>query len=336
MKLAWLLLCTAALVPFSLGQTNSMLPASKGTETTPAIVPAGSDTITVRAPSEEPADEEPIHTFRKRVDEVAVVFTVVNKHGRPMKDLSRESFQVLDDHKPPSDIVSFVRETDLPLRVGLLIDTSSSVRDRFDLEQQAASEFLWQIIRPGADQAFVLGFDSRKELAQDLTSDRVRLNYAIHHLKPGGGTAMFDAIYYACQEKLMEKSSASRRRAIIVLSDGEDNQSSHSLDETIDMAQRAEVIIYAISTNYSNIKMRGDHILQKLASATGGDALFPLTIKDVARSFVQIREELHSQYVVAYRPADFKADGQFHTIEIVADKSKYFVRARRGYYAPAE
>jgi VWFA-related protein len=336
MKTAWLLLCAAALSSFALGQTNSMLPASSGTETTQTIAPSGSDTITMRAPSEDAADDEPIHTFRKRVDEVAVVFTVVNKHGRPMKDLGRDSFQVLDDHKPPRDIVSFVHETDMPLRVGLLIDTSSSVRDRFNLEQQAASEFLWQIIRPGADQAFVLGFDSRKELAQDLTNDRIKLNYAIHHLKPGGGTAMFDAIYYACQEKLMEKPAGSRRRAIIILSDGEDNQSSHSLSETIDMAQRAEVIIYAISTNYSNIKMRGDHILEKLAGATGGDALFPLTIKDVAHSFGQIREELHSQYVVAYRPADFKADGQFHTIEIVADRSKYFVRARRGYYAPAD
>jgi Ca-activated chloride channel homolog len=333
MKPAWLLLCAAVLVPFSFGQTaSSMLPAS--TETT--ATPAAPDTITVRAQSADPADEDAIPTFRKQVNEVAVVFTVVNKRGRPMNDLRRESFQVLDDHKPPSNIVSFVHQTDMPLRVGLLIDTSSSVRDRFDLEQQAASEFLWQIIRPRADEAFVLGFDSRKDLVQDSTSNRIKLDYAIHHLKPGGGTAMFDAIYYACHEKLMEKSASSRRRAIILLSDGEDNQSSRSLEETIDMAQRAEVIIYAISTNYSNIKMRGDHILQKLADATGGDALFPLTIKDVAHAFSQIRDDLHSQYVVAYRPADFKADGQYHTIEIVADKSKYFVRARRGYYAPAE
>jgi VWFA-related protein len=328
MKPAWLFLCAAVLAPFGFGQTSAMLPA--GTETTPT----DSGTVTMRAPVDDSADEEPIHTFRKNVNEVAVVFTVVNKRGRPMRDLHREAFQVLDDHKPVPELVSFVRETDLPLRVGLLIDTSSSVRDRFDLEQAAASEFLWQIIRPGADEGFVLGFDSRRDLAQDSTSDRIKLNFAIHHLKPGGGTAMFDAIYYACREKLMDKSQ--RRRAIILLSDGEDNQSSRSLEETVEMAQRAEVIIYAISTNYSNIKMHGDHVLQKLAEATGGDALFPLTIKDVAHAFGEIRDELHSQYVLAYRPAEFKADGQYHTIEIVADKSKYFVRARRGYYAPAE
>ncbi|MBV9608839.1 MAG: VWA domain-containing protein [Acidobacteria bacterium] len=306
-----------------------MLSTTSGSET----VSASESSAT--AHSTDAADDQPI-TFRKRVDEVAVVFTVANKHGHPVKDLQREAFQVLDDHKPPRDIVSFVHQTDMPLRVGLLIDTSSSVRDRFDLEQQAASEFLWQIIRPGSDEAFVLGFDSRRQLAQDSSSDRIRLDYAIHHLKPGGGTAMFDAVYYACQEKLMHSSASTRRRAIILLSDGEDNQSSHSLAETVDIAQRAEVIIYAISTNYSNIKMRGDHILQKLAESTGGNALFPLTIKDVAHAFAQIRDELHSQYVLAYHPAEFKADGQYHTIEIVADKSKYFVRARRGYYAPAE
>ena len=156
-------------------------------------------------------------------------------------------------------------------------------------------------------------------------------------LRPGGGTAMFDAIYYACRDKLMKAhGNGPIRRAIILVSDGEDNQSRVSMSETIEMAQRAEVILYAISTNVSNIKMRGDKIMEKMAEATGGRAFFPYKIEDVSKAFAEIQDELRSQYAVAYKPADFQADGRYRSIEIVADNKKYHVRARKGYFAPTQ
>lgn len=282
-------------------------------------------------------DEGPIATFRKRVEEVNVIFTVTEKHGRFIKDLKKDDFAVLDDRKPPQAVVDFRSETDLPLRVGLLIDTSGSVRERFSFEQEAAMKFLSQTIRPGSDQAFVLGFESEVEVTQDFTDNTQKLAHGIRMLRTGGGTAMYDAIYYACRDKLMKATAtATVRRAIMLLSDGEDNQSRVTLAEAIEMAQRAEVIIYAISTNYSNIKMRGDKNMGKLAEATGGRAFFPFKIEDVSKAFVEIQDELRSQYALAYKPADFLDDGRYRAIEIVADNKKYHVRARKGYYAPRQ
>ena len=291
------------------------------------------------AEAAKPADEdsEAIATFRKRVDEVNVIFTVTDKHGHFIKDLKKDDIRVLDDHKPPTSVVAFRSETDLPLRVGLLIDASNSIRDRFRFEQEAAMYFLSQIIRPKSDEAFVLGFDTTAEITQDFTDNTERLAHGVRMLRPGGGTAMYDAVYYACRDKLIKaRASGPVRRAIILVSDGEDNQSRVTLGETIEMAQRAEVIIYAISTNLSNIKMRGDKKMEEMAVATGGRIFFPFKIEDVSNAFAEIQDELRSQYAVAYKPADFQADGRYRTIDITADNKKYHVRARKGYYAPTQ
>jgi Ca-activated chloride channel homolog len=291
------------------------------------------------AEAAKPADEdsEAVTTFRKRVDEVNVIFTVTDKHGHFIKDLKPDNIRVLDDHKPPSSVVQFRSETDLPLRVGLLIDASNSIRDRFRFEQEAAMYFLAQIVRPKSDQAFVLGFDTTAEVTQDFTDNTENLAHGVRMLRPGGGTAMYDALYYACRDKLMKASASGPvRRAIILVSDGEDNQSRVTMGETIEMAQRAEVIIYAISTNISNIKMRGDKVMEKMAEATGGRAFFPFKIEDVSNAFAEIQDELRSQYAVAYKPADFQADGRYRSIDIAADNKKYHVRARKGYYAPTQ
>jgi len=291
------------------------------------------------AEANKPPDEdsEAIATFRKRVDEVNVIFTVTDKHGHFIKDLKPDNIRVLDDHKPPSSVVAFRSETDLPLRVGLLIDASNSIRDRFRFEQEAAMYFLSQIVRPKSDEAFVLGFDTTAEVTQDFTDNTEKLGHGVRMLRPGGGTAMYDAIYYACRDKLMKaRVTGPVRRAIILVSDGEDNQSRVTMSETIEMAQRAEVILYAISTNVSNIKMRGDKVMEKMAEATGGRAFFPFKIEDVSNAFAEIQDELRSQYAVAYKPADFQADGRYRTIEIAADNKKYRVRARKGYYAPTQ
>jgi VWFA-related protein len=298
-----------------------------------AAGPGGGATSAQTAPSG--ADQDTAATIVKTVSEVNVVFTVTDSHGRFVNSLKREDFKILDDNKPAVAVSSFRGETDLPLRAGLLIDASSSIRDRFKFEQEAAIEFLNQIVRPGSDQAFVMGFDAVAEITQDFTDDGERLAHGVHMLSPGGGTALFDAIYSACAERLAHaRSGGPVRRAIILLSDGEDNQSRYTREQAVEMAQRAEVIIYAISTNISGIKTRGDKVLTFFADTTGGRVFFPTKLEDMAADFKQIEAELRSQYAVSYRPAGLVADGRFRSISIESLRKGLRVRCRRGYYAP--
>jgi Ca-activated chloride channel homolog len=233
--------------------------------------------------------------------------------------------------------MNFEAETDLPLRVGLLIDASNSIRDRFLFEQQAATEFLQQIIRPKSDRAFVLAFDEVWDLTQDFTGDLDKLSKGIQVIRPGGGTALWDAVYFACRDKLMKEHEAGPvRKAIILVSDGDDNQSRVLRQEALDMAQRAEVIVYTISTNLSNIQDQGDKNLKMLADATGGRAFFPFKLQDLADAFHDIREELRSQYSVSYKPDQFIANGQYRPIQISMSEKKFRVRAKKGYYVPKE
>jgi Ca-activated chloride channel homolog len=282
--------------------------------------------------------EETAPTIFRTVNEVNVVFTVTDKHGRYVKDLKKNDFKVIDDTRPADEIRSFHNETDLPLQVGLLVDASNSVRDRFKFEQESAIEFLNQTVRPKYDKAFVVGFDATPEVTQDFTDNTEALSRGVRALRPGGGTALYDAIYYACRDKLLKaQQSGPVRRAIILLSDGDDNQSHVSREEAIDMAQRAEVIVYTISTNIIGSRNKGDKILERIANATGGRPFFPFQITDVANAFAEIQDELRSQYALSYKPADLKADGRYHSIEILAQNHKNLrVRSRRGYYAPAQ
>ena len=278
-----------------------------------------------------------ILTIRKRVDEVNVLFIATDKRGKFVRDLNQNDFTILDDHKPPQAIVNFRRETDLPLDLGLLIDVSGSVNSRFGFEQEAATSFLQRSIRPGFDKAFIVGFNSHSQLAQDFTDNYSRLYWAVHKLHNGGGTALYDAIYRACKEKfLKDRPDHPVRKAIVIVSDGEDNQSEVSRAQAIEMAQRAEVTIYAISTDDSGLVLRGDNVLEQIAGATGGRAFFPFKMKDITHSFDAINDELRSQYVVSYRPADFDADGRYRSIEISALKKDLQVRARKGYFAPQQ
>jgi VWFA-related protein len=232
---------------------------------------------------------------------------------------------------------SFRSETDLPLQVGLLVDASNSVRDRFKFEQDAAIEFLNSIIRPGYDKAFVVGFDATPEVTQDFTDSTESLSAGVRMLRAGGGTAMYDALYFACRDKLLkQEQTGSVRRAIILLSDGEDNLSHVTREEAIEMAQRADTIVYTISTNISGMKGSGDKVLERIADATGGRAFFPFQMREMSDAFLSIQEELRSQYAVAYKPANFVADGRYRTIEIVAQDRGLKVRTRKGYYAPKQ
>ena len=307
---------------------------------TPAVPPApaqATEPPKTDPPTDTPVEDE-ITKFKIGSNEVNVVFTVTDKHGKQITELKQSDFQVLDDNRPVEQIRSFRAETNLPLQVGLLIDASNSVRDRFKFEQEAAIEFLNQAIRLRYDHAFVVGFDATPEVTQDFTDNTEALAHGVRELRPGGGTAMFDAIYFACRDKLLKTSrDTPSRRAIILLSDGEDNLSHVTREEAIEMAQRAEAIVYTISTNISGVKGQGDKVLERIADATGGRAFFPFQIRDVAADFAEIQAELRSQYAVSYKPGDFKADGHYRTIEIVAnDRKNLRVRSRRGYYAPTQ
>ncbi len=280
---------------------------------------------------------EPVLTIRKRVDEVNVLFIATDRHGKFVRNLSEKDFAFSDDHKPVESILAFKPETDLPIELGLLMDVSGSVESRFGFEKAAATGFLQHIIRPGYDKAFVVGFNRESHLAQDFTDNVPMLAAGVQRLKDGGGTALYDAVYQACKDKLLrERADHPVRKAIVVVSDGEDNQSEHTKAQAIEMAQRAEVLIYAISTDDSGLILRGDKVLEELATATGGRAFFPYKMKDITRSFAAIEDELRSQYDVSYKPSDFSADGRFHSIQITALKKDLQVRARQGYFAPKQ
>ena len=188
------------------------------------------------------------------------------------------------------------------------------------------------------DKAFIMGFNVHQQIPQDFTDNVMQLSLAVQKLHNGGGTALYDAIYHACHDKLARQQPTDRpiRKALILLSDGDDNQSEYTLAQAVEMAQRAEVMIYAISTDDSGLILRGDKNLEKLAEASGGRAFFPFKMKDIKNSFAAIEDELRSQYVVSYHPADFDADGLYRTIEISALRKDLQVRARKGYFAPRQ
>lgn len=269
------------------------------------------------------------------VDLVDLIFTATDKHGRFIKDLKKEDIRLLDEGKPPVNVAAFESETGLPLRVGLLIDSSNSIRDRFRFEQDAAVEFLHQVVRPKSDRAFVIGFDSLADLTQDYTDNTDALARGVRVLRPGGGTALHDAVYQACEKLGSSPRRGPSRRAIILLSDGDDNQSRHLREEAIEAALRAEVIIYVISTNITGSDKKGDKVLLRYAEATGGRVFFPLRIEEVSNAFAEIQDELRSQYVIAYKPQNFDQDGRYRAISIVSPaRPNVKIRARKGYYAP--
>ena len=281
-------------------------------------------------------EQESTATIRVPVDLVNVLFTVVNKKGQLISDLSRDDFKVYEDGKPQK-ILFFGRETNLPLRIGILIDTSNSIRLRLQFEQQAATDFLYDTVRPDTDKAFVVGFDVEPVMVQDYTDDLDKLKEGINALQAGGGTGLYDAIYYACKEKMIYSPVPEPylRRVLIVVSDGQDNFSEHSREEALSMAQKAEAIIYAISTNWYGVHTRGDKVLKYLAKETGGDAFFPVQASDLAGEFKKIGKELRSQYSLGYVSTNSAHDGTFRKISIKTDKKGLRVQAKTGYFAPS-
>jgi len=288
----------------------------------------------------QPADQQgdvnaPV--IRLGVNEVSLIFTVTDRHGHYNPNLKQSDFALLDDQKAPARVNSFHQQINLPLRVGIIIDTSSSIRSRFQFEQQSASEFLLQILKARSDRAFVMEFAETPRVAQDWTNNLDGLEAGINRLRPGGGTALFDAVYTACRDKLLsERGPEPVRKAIVLLSDGDDDQSRVHPDEAIKMCQRAETIIYAISTKWTPSRGKGDQVLTQMAEETGGQVLFPPSVEEMSESFHNIEEELRSQYALTYTPADFKYDGAFRPIYLYCNDRRYQVRAKKGYFAPRQ
>ena len=309
-------------------------PAQAPSSTPPPAAPASPPSP---APGGNPAPvagDEPVATISVQANEVNLIFTVTDKKGHFVTGLGQSSFGLLDDGRPPVAVLRFTQQTNLPLRVGIMLDTSSSIRQRFQFEQDSAIEFLLQILHRN-DRAFIEGFDIQTDITQGFTNNVDLLNQGVRKLRPGGGTALFDALYKTCHEQMLTlRDPNSVRKALILVSDGEDNYS-HALEsDAIKECQRADTIVYAISTDVSPSRTKGDDVLRAIAEATGGQAFYPSKIEDVSIGFHNIEEELRSQYSLVYRPADFKDDGSFRTIYLQATDPRYHVRAQKGYFAP--
>jgi Ca-activated chloride channel homolog len=310
-----------------------------------------------QAPQNPAQQQEPQQgpTFRVPVNLVDVLLTVLDRRNKLVPELSKSDFKVTDDNVP-QEIRFFSRQSDLPLRIGMLLDTSNSVRDRLKFEQEAAVDFLYSVLRRGKDQAFAMTFDDEPQIIQPFTGDGGLLRDEINKTRAGGGTAVYDAIYEACAKQLSNPPRPPGdqpdvvRRVMVLISDGDDNLSNHTRSEAIEMAQRTNVVIYAISTSTqwiqlsqtdpskaANRKMHlteGDEILKNLAEETGGRAFFPYHVDDLNQSFQDIGDELRNQYTITYSPSNFVANGKYHKIKIeIPGRSGYQVRARRGYFA---
>jgi VWFA-related protein len=291
--------------------------------------------------ADTPKKQEQVETPDERtrilvdVTRVNMLFTVTDKKGRFITNLGKEDFEVIENKKQQV-IQEFTAESDLPLRLAILIDTSNSIRGRFKFEQEAAIQFINSVVRPRQDKAMVVSFDTSAELRADLIDDTQKLDKAIRDLRPGGGTALYDAIFYASRDKLQQDQPRHKfRRAIIVVSDGEDNQSRVTRDQALEMAQKADAVIYCISTNISRIETDGDKVLKYFAQETGGQAFFPFKAEDLDQSFENIANELRHQYNIFYRPEPLKTDGLYHPVALrVKARKDVVVRARKGYYAP--
>jgi len=309
------------------------------------------------APSQEPAQQSG-QKIGVRVNLVDVLFTVLDRRNKLVPALEKTDFKIFDD-KLPQEIRYFSKQSDLPLRIGILLDTSNSIRDRIKFEQDASINFLFTVLRRNKDEAFAMTFDDEPQIIQPFTGDAGALRDQITKTRAGGGTAIYDAIYEACVKELSHPPRPPGdqpdvvRRVMVLISDGEDNLSNHTRTEAIEMAQRTSVVIYTISTSIQWISLTqnnepaksgdrkyhltdGDKILQELAEETGGRSFYPYHVDDLDQSFQDIGDELRNQYSIAYLPTNYVLDGRYHKIRIEVPEHKgYQVRARRGYFASA-
>jgi Ca-activated chloride channel homolog len=277
-------------------------------------------------------------TIHKRVNEVTIFFTATDRQ-KFVEDLHKEDIGVTDDGNPITRISAFGSQSDLPLRLGLVVDTSSSVKSHFRVEQQASFQFLRQVMHPGRDQAFVLGFSNSIKVTQDYSDDPERLAAGVAALVNGGGTAFFDAIQNACDRLNKTREGEPTARVLIVLSDGDDNLSKTTLAQAIDRAQVRDVTIYAVNTRTNTLgetrSEASDLALKRLAEETGGRYFSELNKRELRKAFSAIEKEMRNRYALSYQPSGLQEDGRFRRIKITARKSgrRLQVHSRKGYYA---
>lgn len=297
----------------------------------------------------EPAGQEQVPTFKSGVDVVNIFFTV-RKGNTLVADLKKDAFQVFEDGKPQT-IKFFSAETNLPLTMGILIDTSGSMQRVLAAEQELGGQFVRQTMRP-KDLAFLINFDVNVELAHDMTSDPRAIAQALNETKinvgggfggggipgvgqgpvPTGrsrGTALYDAIYLSAHDKL---ASEVGRKAMIILTDGNDQGSRTNLREAIEAAQRADAMCYVILVADPEFGGADSGDMEKVASETGGRVIeVGSKPEKIKQAFDRISQELRSQYSIGYSPTNEVRDGGFRGVEIKTEAGK--VQARRGYYA---
>jgi len=289
---------------------------------------------------EQPGDDFAHQVIRFQVQEIAMLFAATD-HGKSVTNLSLSDIEIRDDNQPPVAILGFHNVTQLPLRIGLLIDISNSVVERFSFEQGAASKFLETVVTDKNDLAFVVGFNWSALLVQDFTSDQTLTARGVAQLAPGGGTALWNTVAFAADKLASRPESQPVARVLVVISDGEDNSSSASLQEAIWAAQRGQVAVYTVSTkegsNDESNPLLGNRALKTLSEQTGGAIFTPGSLGGLTRSLADLQEVLRGRYLVYYRPSSSKPDGRFHAVDIKAQKDghKLKVFSRKGYNASA-
>ena len=324
----------------SQGMTEHNQIAAAKTET--GATTASADPVGATGPSagSEQPDENVAHqVIRFQVQEVAMLFAATD-HGKSVTNLSLSDIEIRDDNQPPQTILGFRNVTQLPLRIGLIIDMSSSITSRFSFEQGAASKFLETVVTDKNDLSFVIGFNNSVLLVQDFTPDQTLTARAVSQLAPGGGTALWDAVAFAA-DKLASPELQPVARVLVVISDGQDNSSSVSLQEAIWAAQRSQVAIYTVSTKegseVESSPLLGNRALKTLSEQTGGAIFAPGSLGGLTRSLADLQQVLRGRYLVYYRPSSSKPDGRYHAVDIKAEKDghKLKVYARKGYNASA-
>ena len=272
-------------------------------------------------------------TLKVDVDLVNVLFTVTDAKGRLIPGLTKQDFAVEEDGRK-QEIYSFSKENELPLTIGMLIDSSPSVSRVFADEKETAIQFLDSTLQPN-DLAFVIGFERAVTLVEDFTDDQRKLRSAINSLAIGQGTSIYDAVYLACKEMFPKEGG---RKAIILISDGQDTTSKLRFTESMIAADTSNAVIYSISNRiggFFDIRGTGSpETLKEYSTQTGGTVYFVGGRSDLTRVFDQIAEELRTQYSLAYTSTNTARDGKFRKIRIITCDLSYWVKARTGYYAP--
>jgi VWFA-related protein len=279
------------------------------------------------SPSPPPAG---ILTIRKRVEEVQMLFTVQDGKG-PVKDVTGDQLRLWEDGQPIPAITTFRMQHDLPLRVGLLVDSSESMQRGFAAEQQAARRFLERLLRPGIDSVFLANFSTHISMSRPASGTAHSISADLESMRASGLTALYDALFEASRDGMMgSPESQPFRSVIILLSDGEDNYSRYSLEDAIAAAQASEIVIYAI-TAHTGPAHPGDAVLRRLAEATGGRAFVLKSFARVDQIFTQMENELRSQYSVTFHPLSAQPCG-YHSVELRHTNPRLRIHARAGYY----